>query len=72
MLTSGMEAGLLEHWRDGTTDVTRTVWLRNVPDEFRKHFTLVLIGHINTAALTFPDAISGIADLSEASLQESG
>ncbi|KAK6727883.1 hypothetical protein RB195_005511 [Necator americanus] len=49
--------------RDGTTDVTRTVWIRKcspIPEEFIKHNTLVLKGHINLANTVFPHAIPGI------------
>ncbi|KHJ95267.1 peptidase, M24 family, partial [Oesophagostomum dentatum] len=51
------------HYRDGTTDVTRTVWISKdspVPKEFIEHNTLVLKGHINLATTTFPQAIPGI------------
>ncbi|PIO62149.1 hypothetical protein TELCIR_16308 [Teladorsagia circumcincta] len=49
--------------RDGTTDVTRTVWISSespVPEEFIRHNTLVLKGHINLANTVFPQAITGI------------
>ncbi|KAJ1345983.1 hypothetical protein KIN20_000637 [Parelaphostrongylus tenuis] len=49
------------HYRDGTTDVTRTIWIaRNssVPDDFIQHNTLVLKGHINLANSVFPQAIT--------------
>lgn len=49
-------------YRDGTTDVTRTIY--NGTDEpdlfFRKQFTRVLKGHINTALMNFPSGISGL------------
>ncbi|KAK6026695.1 peptidase, M24 family [Ostertagia ostertagi] len=51
------------HYRDGTTDVTRTVWISSeapVPEEFIRHNTLVLKGHINLANTVFPQAIPGI------------
>jgi Xaa-Pro aminopeptidase len=48
-------------YRDGTTDVTRTVCFNSNPDEYtKKMFTLVLIGHINLARTSFPEGISGI------------
>ncbi|KJH47169.1 peptidase, M24 family [Dictyocaulus viviparus] len=49
------------HYRDGTTDVTRTIWLAKnaaVPDDFIKHNTLVLKGHITLASSVFPQAIA--------------
>ncbi|WKX90549.1 hypothetical protein Q1695_009413 [Nippostrongylus brasiliensis] len=51
------------HYRDGTTDVTRTIWISSkspVPKEFIQHNTLVLKGHINLANTVFPQAITGI------------
>uniref|UniRef100_A0A0N5ARI2 Xaa-Pro aminopeptidase 1 n=1 Tax=Syphacia muris TaxID=451379 RepID=A0A0N5ARI2_9BILA len=49
------------HYRTGTTDVTRTVAFgAMVNEEFKRHFTLVLKGHISTAKLIFPDSINGI------------
>ncbi|KAL6728989.1 hypothetical protein Aduo_000085 [Ancylostoma duodenale] len=51
------------HYRDGTTDVTRTVWISKnspVPKEFIEHNTLVLKGHINLANSVFPQALPGI------------
>lgn len=44
---------------DGTTDITRTVSLGNpTPDEIHD-FTLVLMGHIDLAAATFPAGTRG-------------
>ncbi|GMT00845.1 hypothetical protein PENTCL1PPCAC_23019, partial [Pristionchus entomophagus] len=49
------------HYRDGTTDVTRTVWFGNqVPAEFRRDNTLVLMAHIDMATTVFPEGINGI------------
>ncbi|RCN50361.1 peptidase, M24 family, partial [Ancylostoma caninum] len=51
------------HYRDGTTDVTRTVWISKnspIPKEFIEHNTLVLKGHINLANSVFPQALPGI------------
>uniref|UniRef100_A0A158Q6Q6 Xaa-Pro aminopeptidase n=1 Tax=Elaeophora elaphi TaxID=1147741 RepID=A0A158Q6Q6_9BILA len=49
------------HYRDGTTDVTRTIAFPDNRDmEFRRMFTLVLKGHIANAKLIFPDGINGI------------
>lgn len=48
-------------YRDGTTDVTRTIYYGPHPsDYFKKMFTLVLKGHIDNALMTFPDGISGV------------
>uniref|UniRef100_A0A0M3K730 Xaa-Pro aminopeptidase n=1 Tax=Anisakis simplex TaxID=6269 RepID=A0A0M3K730_ANISI len=49
------------HYRDGTTDVTRTVSYANeLEDELKFLNTLVLKGHIDTAMMQFPDGINGI------------
>lgn len=45
---------------DGTTDVTRTVAIGKPSDEMRKHFTLVLKGHIALARIRFPRGTSGM------------
>ncbi|HBZ50322.1 MAG TPA: X-Pro aminopeptidase, partial [Halieaceae bacterium] len=45
---------------DGTTDVTRTVAIGEPSDEMRKHFTLVLKGHIALARICFPRGTSGM------------
>jgi len=44
---------------DGTTDVTRTVAIGTPTAEMRKHFTLVLKGHIALARARFPEGTSG-------------
>jgi Xaa-Pro aminopeptidase len=48
---------------DGTTDVTRTVWIAGgrgaAPDEVRDRFTRVLKGHIAIATARFPAGTSG-------------
>lgn len=44
---------------DGTTDVTRTVAIGTPTPEMRKHFTLVLKGHIALATARFPAGTSG-------------
>uniref|UniRef100_A0AC34QG06 Xaa-Pro aminopeptidase n=2 Tax=Panagrolaimus sp. JU765 TaxID=591449 RepID=A0AC34QG06_9BILA len=47
-------------YRDGTTDVTRTVSFAEQPDpHFLKMFNTVLKGHIDTAQRKFPDGING-------------
>uniref|UniRef100_A0A915D649 Xaa-Pro aminopeptidase n=1 Tax=Ditylenchus dipsaci TaxID=166011 RepID=A0A915D649_9BILA len=53
-------------YRDGTTDVTRTIFYggEEGKDEaskhFRRMFTLVLKGHIDCASVNYPEGISGI------------
>ena len=48
---------------DGTTDVTRTVWIpdgdKAAPDDVRDRFTRVLQGHIAIASARFPAGTSG-------------
>ena len=48
-------------YRDGTTDVTRTVWLWDTPapDAVRRAYTLVLKGHIALAVARFPLGTTG-------------
>jgi len=48
-------------YRDGTTDITRTVWTgpEAPPDELRDRFTRVLKGMIAIATLTFPVGVAG-------------
>ena len=46
---------------DGTTDITRTVALGKPTIEQKKHFTLVLKGHIAIATVVFPEGTSGQA-----------
>lgn len=48
------------HYRDGTTDVTRTTFYGKEPDyQFSKMYTLVLRGHIDCALLIFPEDTHG-------------
>ncbi len=44
---------------DGTTDVTRTIAIGTPSDEMRRHFTLVLKGHIALARAVFPKGTTG-------------
>lgn len=44
---------------DGTTDITRTVAVGEPSAEMRRHFTLVLKGHIALAVARFPKGTSG-------------
>ncbi len=46
-------------YRDGTTDITRTVAIGVPTDEMRRHFTLVLKGHIAIATVRFPKGTRG-------------
>jgi Xaa-Pro aminopeptidase len=46
-------------YADGTTDVTRTVAIGTPPAEARRHFTLVLQGHIALARARFPEGTTG-------------
>ncbi len=48
-------------YKTGTTDVTRTIFLGPTPSpEQKKHYTLVLKGHIALAKAIFPPSTSGI------------
>ena len=44
---------------DGTTDVTRTIAIGAPTDEMRRHYTLVLKGHIALATARFPAGTTG-------------
>ncbi|MGD9740865.1 MAG: aminopeptidase P family protein [Bauldia sp.] len=46
-------------YRDGTTDITRTVAIGTPTDEMRRRFTLVLRGHIAIATARFPVGATG-------------
>jgi Xaa-Pro aminopeptidase len=48
-------------YADGTTDITRTVWIGpgEAPAEVRDRFTRVLQGHIALAVQTFPQGTAG-------------
>ncbi len=47
-------------YRDGTTDVTRTVAIGEPAEEMRRNYTLVLKGHIGIATARFPAATRGV------------
>jgi Xaa-Pro aminopeptidase len=47
-------------YRDGTTDITRTVAIGTPSDEMRRHYTLVLKGHIAIATARFPANTRGV------------
>jgi Xaa-Pro aminopeptidase len=44
---------------DGTTDVTRTIAIGTPSDDMRRHYTLVLKGHIALATARFPTGTTG-------------
>jgi Xaa-Pro aminopeptidase len=48
-------------YRDGTTDVTRTLWTGpgTPPAELRERYTRVLQGHLALAATRFPEGVAG-------------
>jgi Xaa-Pro aminopeptidase len=45
---------------DGTTDITRTIAIGKPTNEMRRHFTLVLKGHIAIATSRFPKGTRGV------------
>ncbi len=47
-------------YRDGTTDVTRTVAIGEPTEEMRRHYTLVLKGHTGIATARFPKDTRGV------------
>jgi Xaa-Pro aminopeptidase len=47
------------HYEDGTTDITRTVAIGRPAEPMRRHFTLVLKGHIALATARFPEGTTG-------------
>ena len=47
-------------YRDGTTDITRTIAIGQPSQAMRRHFTLVLKGHIAIATLRFPNGARGV------------
>jgi len=47
-------------YRDGTTDITRTIAVGQPSAAMRRHFTLVLKGHIAIATLRFPKGTRGV------------
>jgi Xaa-Pro aminopeptidase len=44
---------------DGTTDITRTLAVGTVSEEMKKHYTLVLKGHIAISTAKFPEGTTG-------------
>ncbi|XP_073717550.1 xaa-Pro aminopeptidase 1 isoform X1 [Misgurnus anguillicaudatus] len=61
-------------YKDGTTDVTRTVHFGNPSDYEKECFTYVLKGHIAVSAAVFPNGIKGhlLDSFARAALWESG
>lgn len=59
---------------DGTTDVTRTVAIGSPSAEMRRHYTLVLKGHVAVATARFPWGTNGqqLDTLARAPLWEAG
>lgn len=47
------------HYREGTTDITRTVALGKVPEEEKRYYTIVLRGHLALGAAKFIYGICG-------------
>ncbi|MTB49394.1 aminopeptidase P family protein [Lewinella sp. W8] len=47
-------------YHNGTTDITRTFALGPVTEDMKRHFTLVLQGHIDLAMARFPKSTSGV------------
>ncbi|MDP3417202.1 aminopeptidase P family protein [Falsiroseomonas sp.] len=49
-------------YRDGTTDITRTLWTGPglPPAELAARYTLVLQGHLALSALRFPEGVAGV------------
>ncbi len=46
-------------YEDGTTDITRTLAVKEVTPEMRRHYTLVLKGHVAVSRAVFPKGTSG-------------
>lgn len=61
-------------YQDGTTDITRTIAVGDVPEEQKRHFTLVLKGHIAIATARFPQGTTGaqLDTLARAALWQAG
>ncbi len=47
------------HYREGTTDVTRTYALGKVTEEEKRYYTMVLRGHLALGAARFPQGVCG-------------
>uniref|UniRef100_A0A671Q9Z2 Xaa-Pro aminopeptidase 1 n=1 Tax=Sinocyclocheilus anshuiensis TaxID=1608454 RepID=A0A671Q9Z2_9TELE len=66
--------GAIIHYRDGTTDVTRTVHFGTPTDYEKECFTYVLKGHIAVSAAVFPNGTKGhlLDSFARAALWDSG
>lgn len=49
------------HYLEGTTDITRTFILGDIPDEVKMHYTLVACGMIRLMSLIYLDGVTGTA-----------
>lgn len=49
------------HYLEGTTDITRTFVLGDIPEEVRKHYTLVACGMLRLMSLIFLEGATGTA-----------
>lgn len=47
------------HYREGTTDVTRTIVLGETTEEEKRAYTLALKGHLGLARAVFPEGVCG-------------
>ena len=61
-------------YREGTTDVTRTVHLGNPTEEEKRHYTLVLKGHLRLRRAVFPEGTFGekLDPIARGPLQKAG
>lgn len=48
------------HYREGTTDITRTIVLGALTEQERESFTRVLMGHLNISGAKFAYGVSGV------------
>ena len=49
------------HYLEGTTDITRTFVLGEIPDEVKMHYTLTSVGNLRLANLVYLDGAAGSA-----------
>lgn len=61
-------------YKDGTTDITRTIVLGPLTEEMKRHYTLVLRSHIQLAMAEFPPGTTGrkLDELARRPLQAQG
>lgn len=62
------------HYDGGTTDVTRTMVVGSPEAQVRRHYTLVLRGHVSLARVRFPRGVTGgqLDSLARVALWEEG